>query len=307
MYPYLKNKKFKPLNKIELSQIKKNVGAMIFHKVGGIVVNSTDSLIITKFLGLAITGIYSNYQIITQALKTITAQVFNAVVASIGNLAVNEKSEHTQEVFYKIFFLDFWIFGFCSICLITLFQPFIKIAFGNEYLLSFSTVVIISISFYISGMRQAVLSFKNATGAFYYDRYKPIFECIINILVSIYMVKEIGMPGVFIGTIISSLTTSCWIEPYVLYKHVFHCSMKKYFFRFFRYTILFVINLFLTYFVCSFINDGNIGLFIVKTMLCVFLSNLLFFFVFRKESEFIYYKNLVKSIINKVRHHKIKT
>ena len=236
MYPYLKEKNIDKLLKEETKEIKKNVFAMFFHKVGEIVVKSTDNIIISKFVSLSAVGLYSNYYLITNALNMIIGQVFTSIVASIGNLGATENKEKLKNIFNKVFFLNFWIFGFSAICLYILFNDFISLWLGAEYLLPESVMLVIVVSFCIEGMRKSVLDFRDALGIFWYDRYKPIFEVIINLIASIILVQKIGLAGVFVGTIISTLTTSFWVEPYVLYKYGFKMKLRDYFKQYLKYT-----------------------------------------------------------------------
>lgn len=53
MYPYLKEKDVLPLPAELFEDIKKNIRAMLMHKIGGIVVLSTDNILISKLVGLA--------------------------------------------------------------------------------------------------------------------------------------------------------------------------------------------------------------------------------------------------------------
>ena len=55
----------------------------------------------------------------------------------------------------------------------------------------------IVLNFYLNGMRQNVLAFRNALGLFWNDRYKPIIESAINLVVSIMLAKKYGIVGVF--------------------------------------------------------------------------------------------------------------
>ena len=85
-YPYLKDKKVEKLDEETFGEIKKNVVAMIFHKIGGIIRDSTDNLLISKYIGLAMTGVYSNYLMITKALNSLISQMFSAVLSSVRKL-----------------------------------------------------------------------------------------------------------------------------------------------------------------------------------------------------------------------------
>lgn len=299
MYPYLKERDIIPLEKEEVNGIKKNVGAMVFHKIGGMVVNSTDNIIMSKIVGLVAVGIYSNYYLIIQALETVIMQVFNAIVASIGNLSATEDKSKMKDIFNKTFFIDFWIFAFCTTCLLVLYNDFITLWVGKEYLFHFSIIITICICFYLKGIRRAVLTFRDATGSFYYDRYKPLFEAVINLVVSIILAKQLGVVGIFIGTIISTITTSIWVEPYVLYKYVFNMKVNDYFKRLIGYSIIGLIICTITYYICSFFTNLNWITLIIKAIICLVFINLMFIIVFRNTKEFIYFKELILKIIGK--------
>ena len=307
MYPYLKEKNIDRLLKEETKEIKKNVFAMVFHKVGGIVVNSTDNIIISKFVSLSAVGLYSNYYLITNALNIVIGQVFTSMVASIGNLGAKENKEKLKNIFNKVFFLNFWIFGFSAICLYILFNDFISLWLGAEYLLPESVMLVIVVSFCIEGMRKSVLDFRDALGVFWYDRYKPIFEVIINLIASIILVQKIGLAGVFVGTIISTLMTSFWVEPYVLYKYGFKMKLRDYFKQYLKYTIVTLLVAILTVFIINTLfTSVTILTFIGKLLLCIGIPNLCFILIFRKGEEFIYYKDLMEGIINKIKNIKNK-
>lgn len=137
-------------------------------------------------------------------------------------------------------------------------------------------------------------------GIFWYDRYKPILECIINLVVSIVLAKKIGVLGVFLGTIISTVTTSLWIEPYVLYKHGLKSKIGKYFYRFAIYTLLTAGTFIVMKFVCRFINGVSLLNFILKGMICVGIFSIIVIIFFHKSEEFKYYMNLIKEIMSKI-------
>ncbi len=137
-------------------------------------------------------------------------------------------------------------------------------------------------------------------GIFWYDRYKPILECIINLVVSIVLAKKIGVLGVFLGTIISTSTTSLWIEPYVLYKHGLKSKIGKYFYRFAIYTLFTVGTFIVMKFVCGFINGVSLLTFILKGMICVGIFSIIVILFFYKSKEFKYYMDLIKEIISKI-------
>jgi O-antigen/teichoic acid export membrane protein len=299
LYPYLIEKSAQKVDKDTLNQIVRNVRAMIAHKLGGVVVNSTDSLIISKFVGLVGVGLYSNYQLIIYALNTVTSQVFTSITASVGNLGATESEEKKRSIFNVVFFMNFWIYGFITICLVVLVNPFIELWINKDFVLDTNIVIVIILNFYIAGMRKGVLTFRDALGIYWYDRHKPIFESVINLVVSLILVKYLGMIGVFIGTTISTILTSFWVEPYVLYKYGFNSSVSSFFKRYALYTIAAVFAFTITIGVAGRINDVTIINFIIQLFVCLVIPNVIFFALFHRTKEFRYLYNLISKFVFK--------
>ncbi len=304
MYPYLKEKNIEKIPGETLTEIKKNVSAMFMHKIGGMVVLSTDNLILSRFVGLTAVGLYSNYFLITDALGKVISQVFNSVTAGVGNLHADKTEQGSgklQSTFNKMFFLNFWIYGFCACCLWVLFNPFISLWLRESLCFDDFTVLIIVINFYLTGMRKSALVFREATGAFYYDRWKPIIESVINIIASVFLAKRMGVAGVFLGTIISTVTVCLWVEPYVLYKHIFKKSVWEYFGKFALYTAASLLACAAASAVSGMIMLTNaLAAFVLKAAICVVIPNLIFLALFFRSENFAYFLGLVKKIFGNI-------
>ena len=218
-YPYLKEEKVEKLDSETYGEIKKNVFAMVFHKFGSIVRDATDNLFISKYIGLAISGAYSNYSMITRALTTVITQVFGSVLSSVGNLHVTADDKAQKEVFYNINFINFWIAAFCACCFGALIDPFVLIIADEGYLLDKIIVILVTLRFYLDIMRKTPWMFCEAAGVYWHGRTKPLWEALVNLIVSLALVKTIGMPGIFIGTIVTIILVDLTIEPFLAFKY----------------------------------------------------------------------------------------
>lgn len=302
LYPYLKDKKSIPLDEESKRQIIVNTKALMMHKVGGVAVSATDNIILSSFVSVSAVGIYSNYFLVTNALNVITSQIFSSITASVGNLFAIGNKNNQYSVFKKIDFLCYWIQCFTAACLITLFNPFISLWLGKDYLFNFEIVLILVINYYIYGMRKSVVTFKEAAGLFTADKWKSIIEGIINLIVSIILVNKIGIVGVFVGTLISSLLTCVWIEPFALFKYGFKIKPFAYFNNY-------IIRFFITSFIC-FINYklahivifSNVYFgFIYMLLISLVIPNIIMIIIFHKSEEFNYYKNYFFKFLNKIK------
>ncbi|VYU05164.1 Polysaccharide biosynthesis protein [Clostridium butyricum] len=299
IYPFLKDKNIKIINKEKRKTIFKHVGAMMSHKIGGVVVNCTDNILISSFIGVYWVGIYSNYVMIINMLNKFIEQIFTALTASVGNLNAIEDSNKSYDIFQKIFFVNFWIYGFCSTCLFVLFNSFIELWIGNNYTMTMNSVLIIVVNFYIYGMRKSIMTYNTTLGLFWNDRYKPIVEATINLVVSVILLKTYGINGIFVGTFISTITTSLWVEPYILYKHGFKTDLSKYFIKYIKYLVITIISVFITYLIVDYIKLNTLYYFTIKVIICLFIPNTVFIIFLLRTDEFKYFFKLLKNYIRR--------
>lgn len=308
-YPYLKDKNVKKLDSETTGEIKKNIFAMIFHKIGTIVRDATDNLFISKYISLAISGVYSNYSLITKALSTLIGQLFNAVLSSVGNLHITADSDAQKEVFYNINYINFWIATFCACCFGVLAKPFILVIADETYLLDSFIVVLLVIRFYLDIMRKTTWMFCEAAGVYWKGKSKPIWEAVVNLVVSWILVKTIGMPGIFIGTIVTILVVDLPMEPYLAFKYVLKGGLTKYYLRYFVYLVIFGVVATVTYFASLVVTGTGITALILKAIIALIVSNVMFVLCTFKTKELKYAKGLIKNytakIINRKRDLKI--
>lgn len=301
-YAYLKEKTKKSIDQTTLLEIKQNIKGLFFHKISSYVINSTDNIVISKFLGVAMVGMYSNYHMITNALDILIGQVFSSIVASIGNLFTEKNDKKNIKNYKNIMFINFWIATFCTISFYCIVQPFIVVWLGEKYMLNEYIVLSIAMTFYFQTMRKTLNSFKEAGGVFYVDRYSALCEAIINIVASIVCVYLFGMAGVFLGTIISSMYIFIYAYPKYTYTPLFEKSRKEYIMENLKYLIIFIIIGMMTVLISKIVSFNNYWYQMIYNIIdCLLVPNILMMLIYRKTEEYMYIKNLAKKIVEKVR------
>ncbi|MBQ8615801.1 MAG: hypothetical protein IJ415_04470 [Clostridia bacterium] len=307
MFPEISGKA-QPLDKDTKKAISKNIIATSCHKLGAVVVMSTDNLLVSKFFGLTVLGTISNYVLIYSAITSLISILINALQASVGNL-IATKSEGEVYKFYKVCNFAFsLIVGFCAICMMCLYQHFMGMWVGaTEYTISIWVVFALVAKFYITETRQVTNMFKNCAGLMWQDRFKPIIESVVNIVASIAFIKLFGLAGIYVGTIFSTLCAPLWVEPLVLHKHYFKCSMKNYFIKYAAYLLITLITGGLSYFVCSLLPLYGIWWFILKAIICFAIITFVYLLCYFKTSEFKdCYQSYVKPLLKKLKRAKVK-
>lgn len=299
-YPYIKDNNICDLEKDIKNDIFTKIKALFFHKIGSFVVVGTDNIVISKFLGVVAVGLYSNYYLIINAVQTLFSQMLYGVSASVGHLLVENNVKKSYEVFNKLRFINFWIATISGVCICVIIQAFVSIWLGGNYLLSYSVVIVLSINLFLKLMTCSFSIYKESAGIFKEDRFIPIIESIINIVVSVILVKIIGIAGVFIGTIVSSLTYFLYSYPRFIYKGIFKRNYIQYIKENGKYLIIFFIILAISIFVSIVFEHTNLYInFIIKCLIGFIIPNLMIVLLYRKKDEFKFVISVIKSIFKK--------
>lgn len=296
-YPQVDFKCKVKVPKQEQKTMIKGIKSIAMNKLGTYLVNCGDNIIISAIpgLGVILVGIYANYYSITNTADTIVSAGIEGITPSYGDLAVSEKVETQENVFNKIMFATFLVYGLISIGFIFLLSPLIKICFGSEFVLSKECVLLIAFNFYLIGNLKSLNVIKEATGNYVQDRYVNIIQAIINIIVSIVLGIKLGLIGVILGTTISYLVLPVWNRPYIAYKYIFN---KKPFEYFKRQTLYFISLIFVLAIIQIVLNQISISnqilSFCTLGIIIVILYMILISIIYFKTDDYQYFYKMIK-------------
>lgn len=305
MYPFLRKKEYNPLSKDDVNLIRKDVNALVLSKVANVALHGTDNIIISAFTSIKNVGILSNYTLISGSLTMIVSQVGAALTGSLGNFIASESIEKHYSLFKKIDFMYFNIYSFCFICMFILYNPFISVFFGEQYIFETGIVLIFCLNYLIEGLLQSLWTFRTTMGLFVQGKYRPLFAAGINIIVSIILAQHLGVLGVLLGTTISRLFVNAWYDPFIIFKHGLKMSPKKYYYtyliRIMHVSIITILLLFIKKII--FPAHFTFVMFILLLICTVFISMILLIIPNIKSEELKYFFNLFRNMIKKF--HKI--
>ena len=300
-YPYILEKNIEKLDNDIFKDIMKKVKALLYHKVGGYLIDGTDNVIISMFLGISSVGIITNYKVILNAMSSLISQIFNAITASVGNLLVSESKEKVYDTYKKLSLMNFFVFYISSIVLCMAINLIIKVIYGGEYLMGTIEVCVLMTNFYMQGMKKNIQLFKEAACIFYEDRYMPLLEAIANLVLSVILVKFLGIAGVILGSILSSLVVFLYSYPKYVYKKIMDRKRSEYIFEQFKYLLIFIITMIIIIILQHFIKiDNNVLNLLVNVVISFIISGTIFIITYYRTNEFKYYKGILFDALRKI-------
>lgn len=296
MYP-----EFYPIGKIDLDMkhsIKQKVYGLMIQRICSTTRNSLDSIFISAFLGLNWVTLYTNYYTIISAFFGVMSIFSSSITAGIGNSIVLETKKKNYNDMIKFNFLYMIITGFITVCLFNLYQPFMKIWMGKDYLLNFSFVILFCIYFYALEMGVIRGAYSDAKGLWYENRYRSIFESVANIVLNFILVKFIGLYGIIIGTLISLLVINFGYGSQILYKYYFtEERVSDYFIKHLKYFCVTALCILITYVICSLITFNNLIFLFIKGIICVIITLIIYVLIYKNSKEFKLSIEFIKKIL----------
>lgn len=289
LYPYIKSNVI--LDNQERKDIFKNIKSLFLYKLGGVILNNTDNILISVMIGTVWVGYYSNYNVIIYALLAFIGIIFTSVNASVGNLNATSDALNKYRVFNILNFLAFWIAGFASVCLFVLLKDFITLWLGKEYVFGSLTEFAVILNFYIVGIIQPVWVYRESTGFFNQTKYVFMCTAALNIILSVILGRIIGIGGVLLATAVSRLCTNFWYEPLVLYRMYFKQNVLFYLLRHLLYLLITLFAAVLTWFATLEVSGASFAGLIIKGIICLLIPNTVFCLALHKTYEFQYFKN----------------
>ena len=195
---------------------------------------NTDITLLTIFADLQTISVYSVYYLVGNGLSKMINAITSAISPSIGNLyAMNDKEELNRKFDLYEYIAFAFVFCFFSIGIL-LVTPFVMIYTSNitdtnYFQPVFGILMLISEAIY--AIRAPYLNLSYNAGKFKDISKHAYIEAALNIIISLILVKPLGLVGIAIGTMTAMLYRTIFHVIY-LKKKILHRPISKFIKRF---------------------------------------------------------------------------
>lgn len=295
LYPYLRDRKVRKLERQETDIVVTKTKALMFHKIGDVARLSTDNVIITYFMNVDWVGIVGNYTMIITYAANFISIIFNSVISGFGNLVATESREKQYAMFKVYRFFACWLYGFAAVGFWLLLTPLVTgIWLDESWGLGQTVLTLILIDLYFKGGRVVLVNFKIAAGVFEKDKYLSLVQGLVNLILSIIGIQYIGLAGVYVGTVVSGVMANL-VQPVIVYRDCFGKRAWTYFVDAVKYIgVIIGIVLVMIPVKRMVMQQTNLLTFVGMMIIVTLVYNAAFVLVFRKTAEFAYLWALLK-------------
>lgn len=254
-YPHLIAKG--SIDKETQKQITKKTFALTGHKIAEVVINSTDNIFISAFIGLNVLAIYNNYYYVITAVSGVILMIFTGMISIVGNYLISEDKSNVRKLFGTLSHINAFCLVICCSCLINMFQPFIELWTGKNNLFPMYMVVLFALFFYSLRIRTIMNLFQNAAGIWEKDLIKAYVMTIINLIVDFVLIQIIGIGATLISTIVSMIFAFIY-EVIVVHKYILDIKTIRCFLLNVVYFLCAVLSCVISYYFMTLFSGYNL-------------------------------------------------
>ena len=189
--------------------------------------SNTDIAILTAFASLADVSVYTVYLLIVKALKSMVSSISSAILPSFGNVLASGNKKESNVAFNRYEFGIGVITTFIFTCGMILITPFVDVYTigvldANYHKQLFGILIVFSEMVYC--YRDPYVSTAYAAGHIKQLTKFAYVEALLNIVISLFLVKKLGLIGIAVGTIIAMIYRTAmqvyYLKNNILYRPI---------------------------------------------------------------------------------------
>lgn len=180
-------------------------GAFIVHELSSVIFSNTDIFVISTFCSLSLASVYSVYNLVFGALNS----MINTANAGLGFI-LGQNIYKDKKVFTKIYDIYSSIYDYIVFVVMTtayiLITPFVELYTSGvkdaTYIMPGIAFLFVVVNL-MSGVRAVGARLITVSGHADATKSHSIWEMVINLAASIFLVNFLGVYGVLIGTVVA--------------------------------------------------------------------------------------------------------
>ena len=185
--------------------------------IAAIILDTTDIIVLTIFSTLSNVSIYSVYFLIVKGVKTLFLSITNGIQSLIGELWAKKELNELSEVFSWTEWCIHTGTTFIFSCTAVLIVPFVQVYTAGIHDADYSQPLFALLLVGANAMHCLRLPYNImvlAAGHYKQTQQNYINAALLNIIISVLAVKNWGLIGVAIGTLVAMSYQTLWLSWY---------------------------------------------------------------------------------------------
>lgn len=301
LYPFVKAYQDATVSEEEKKSIFSFIKATAIDRISETLKTTTDNLIVSGVVNVAITGIVGNYNMILTTVNTFLTFFFHNLAPAVGNMVATTDKESQYRTFRDLEYITFWVYGFLATGMLCTMTPFVRDVWlrNLDMLLPQRTLMLIVFSFFLSGTTWPASTFFAVKGLIRKMPFLNMFNVLANLALSLLLVAFFDVDGVYMGTIISFAVTYLPIVYYYVLRYHFDGRFAPCIKIYCYYFLVCIIGAATCCVLCGLITRTGILGVLCRIVICTLVFNGIYLLASFRSKEFHSIFTLVKGLVKR--------
>lgn len=189
----------------------------IAQHIASVILDGTDNIVLTIFMGLQAVSVYSVYNLVVSGVKRLLLSMTNGIQSLMGEMLAKEEFDKLRDFFgwveWSIHTGTIFIFSVTSVLIVPFVEVYTSGINDANYIQPMFALLIVAAN---AGhcLRLPYNLMILAGGHYKQTQSNYVVASILNIVFSILLVKFWGLVGIAIGTLIAMLYQTVWMAIY---------------------------------------------------------------------------------------------
>lgn len=185
--------------------------------VSAVVLDGTDSIVLTMFATLSDVSIYSVYHLVVYGVKQLFVSLTSGIQSLMGELWAKQENEELRDFFAWVEWLIHtgvvFVFGCTGVLIVPFVSVYTKGIVDAQYIQPLFGAILVAANA-VHCLRLPYNLMILSGGHYKQTQNNYIAAAIINIVISVIFVRREGLIGVAIGTLVAMLYQTVWMAYY---------------------------------------------------------------------------------------------
>lgn len=194
---------------------------ILIHQISSTIFSSTDSIILSVLDSLNSVTMYNAYSSIINYPVSLINKITDSIRATFGKKIIKDP-DGTYKIFNETIALNIFTSVITTIMFLLLINDFITLWIGSQYKLNNFCVILFSLTLIHRCIMPTVYIARDSKGLYKESKNYTIAQAITNIIISLLLIKPLGIMGLLIGTVVSTYLILIPFNYNLVYSRVFN-------------------------------------------------------------------------------------
>lgn len=200
---------------------------ILIHRISGLITSNTDAVLLSLFNSLNSVTIYTSFSTLINYPITLIMRIIDSMKASLAIKITNNDTD-ALKVFYMMISFELFCISVIVPTFIIMSNECIALWIGKEYQTEYINIILLGAIAMHKMFIPVIYAGRDAKGLFKETKKFSVIQAVINLIISLLLVRPLGLTGILIGSVVSNFLI---IQPFnikVISREVFPCMKDIY-------------------------------------------------------------------------------